>query len=103
MALSEIALPLPVDISDLQVACRAMWHLFILEWGSPLIQAAIKSPMMKESFCRCGCRLTVPSSRDKFLSLMNFHVCEIQKGEIQPYRAGRLFEKIFPEHPISNL
>ena len=95
MALNQIALPFTVKILDLQVTCRAREHLLSLDRGSPSIPAAIKSSMNKESFCRCGCRLAVLSSRDKLLSLNNVRVCKIQEGVIHADRAGKLFEKRF--------
>ena len=64
----------------------------------PSIPAVINSSMIKESFCSCVCRLAVPSSRDRLLSLMDVHVYEIQEGGMQPYRAGRLI--FFPENPV---
>ena len=102
MALNQIALPLPVEMLDLQVTCRAREHLLILDRGSPSIPSAIKSSMNKESFCRCGCRLAVLSYRDKLLSLNNVRVCKIQEGVIHADRTGRLFENRFPEHTISS-
>ena len=74
--------------------------MFSLARISPSIPAAMKSSMIKESFFHCGFRLVVLSSIKKLFSLMNFHVCEIQEDGTQWYRSGRLFEKIFTEHPI---
>ena len=102
MALNQIALPLHVQMLDLQVTRRAMEHLLSLDRGFPSMPDAIKSSMNKESFCRCGCRLAVLSSRDKLLSLNNVRVCKIQEGVIHADSTGGLFEKRFPEHPISS-
>ena len=65
--------------------------------------AVLKYSIIKESFFHCGCRFSVNYYRDKWLPLMNVHVCNIQEGEIQPDRLGRFFEKRFPEHPIYSL
>ena len=72
--LSEISLPSPVEMSDLQLARKVRRNLFSSAIIYPSMSASMKSSMMKELFCRCSCRLSVPSYIDNFLSHMNFHV-----------------------------
>ena len=98
-----MSLPSPVEMLDIQVARRSGRNLFSSARGSLLMPVAIKSSMVKGSLFRRGCRLAVLSSRDKLLSLKNFHVCKIQEWVVHVDREGSLFEKIFTEQPISIL
>ena len=100
----------------MRLSCRRLLICKICRWSEgqggtffssardyPSMPAFMQSSMTKYSFCRYGCRLAVPSSREGLFYLMNFHVWNIQEGEINLDRAGRLFEKIFTEHNISSL
>ena len=89
-AFAEIALLLPVVILDRQVEHRAWRNIFSYSTISPSKPDVIKSSLINESFCLWGRRSVVPSSRVRFLSLINFQEWEIQYGVVKWERYGKI-------------